>query len=225
MNDIIINEYQHKKDNYEYDEKDLSNYYQDKEIAKFLSTIYTNNLKRILKELNNYIESGDWKNCMIFINKIGLHKVFKRAPYELKKEFLDLIINKLLPNIYIYLESEVDELLELLYTTLKYMANYKIDWKLFYTLFFACNMGKSMSEYKSKLLINLHKFYSEDSITLDDYNILKTSFLDDITNERISNALFPFIYFFPKKYIIEDNEIQLTLLKLLKNKQIYFQDA
>ena len=225
MNDIIINEYQHKKDNYEYDEKDLSNYYQDKEIAKFLSTIYTNNLKRILKELNNYIEGGDWKNCMIFINKIGLHKVFKRAPYELKKEFLDLIINKLLPNIYIYLESEVDELLELLYTTLKYMANYKIDWKLFYTLFFACNMGKSMSEYKSKLLINLHKFYSEDSITLDDYNILKTSFLDDITNERISNALFPFIYFFPKKYIIEDNEIQLTLLKFLKNKQIYFQDA
>ena len=203
----------------------LKDYYKNKEIFKFIKYIISINIKKILSDLNNYIESGDWKSCMLLINKLNYHRIFKYANEEYKKQFLDILIKKLLPNIYIYLESDVDEILEIIYYTIKYVKNYNIDWKFFYTLLYITNSFKSISEVKSKLFIKLHKHYSEDSITKDEYKILVRSFYDDLVNARHTLAFCNFIYFFPKKYLIEDDELQLRLLYFMQNRKTNFFDS
>ena len=162
---------------------------------------------------------------MLLINKLNYHRIFKYANDEYKKQFLDILIKKLLPNIYIYLESDVDEILEIIYYTIKYVKNYNIDWKFFYTLLYITNSFKSISEVKSKLFIKLHKHYSEDSITKDEYKILVRSFYDDLVNARHTLAFCNFIYFFPKKYLIEDDELQLRLLYFMQNRKTNFFDS
>ena len=204
---------------------EIKDYYKEKEIHNFINGILNVYIKRILLDLNNYIENGDWKNCILLINKLVLHKMFKYANEEYKIKFLDILIKKLLHNIYIYLESDVDSVLEIIYYTLKYVTNYKIDWKFFYTLFNVTQSSKSMIDFKSKLFISLHKYYSEDSITLDEYKILVRTFFDDILMSRQTNAFCNFIYFFPKKYILEDDELQLRLLYLMQNRKTNFIDC
>ena len=210
------------------DEKDfvsIKDYYKDKEISKFLNNIVDINIKKILSQLNNYIECGDWKSCMILNNKLIAFRIFKYASEEYKKQLLDILIKKMLPNFYLYLEADIDEIFELIYYTLKYITDYKIDWKFFYALLYATNSYKLMTDYKFKLFINLHHYYSEDSITLEDYKILARTFFDDLSNLRYSNAFCNFIYFFPKKYIIEDDELQLRLLYFMQNRKINFMDS
>ena len=204
---------------------EIKDYYREKEIYNFMNAIIDVHIKKILLDLNNYIENGDWKNCILLINKLTIQKIFKYAKEEYKIKFLDILIKKLLPNIYIYLEYDLDGVFEIIYYTLKYITNYKIDWKFFYTLFNVTHSSKSMVDFKSKLFISLHKYYSEDEITLDDYKIMKRSFFDDILMSRQTNAFCNFIYFFPKKYILEDDELQLRLLYLMQNRKINFIDC
>ena len=201
---------------------EIKDYYREKEIYNFMKGIIDVHIKRILLDLNNYIENGDWKNCILLINKLTIHKIFKYATEEYKIKFLDILIKKLLHNIYIYSEDDLDGVFDIIYYTLKYVTNYKIDWKFFYTLFNVTHSFKSFVGIKSKLFISLHKYYSEDEITLDEYKIMRRTFLDDILMSRQTNAFCNFIYFFPKKYILEDDEIQLRLLYLMQNRKISF---
>ena len=201
---------------------EIKDYYREKEIYKFMKGIIDVHIKRILLDLNNYIENGDWKNSILLINKLTIHKIFKYATEEYKIKFLDILIKKLLHNIYIYSEDDLDGVFDIIYYTLKYVTNYKIDWKFFYTLFNVTHSFKSFVGIKSKLFISLHKYYSEDEITLDEYKIMRRTFLDDILMSRQTNAFCNFIYFFPKKYILEDDEIQLRLLYLMQNRKISF---
>ena len=113
----------------------VNDFFKDKEIQKFIMHILDINIKRIISDLNNYIECGDWKNCIILVNKLVNFRIFRYANEELKKNILDIIIKKLLPNIYLYLPSDVEQIIELLYYTIKYVTNYKINWKYFYTIF------------------------------------------------------------------------------------------
>ena len=222
MNGKIIYE---KKEIERNDSSGIKDFYKDKDIPKFLNYILNINIQRILSDLNNYIESGDWKNCVILIEKLVCHNIFKYAKEEYKKDLLDILIKKLLPNIFIYLQSDVEEILELIYYTMKHITNYEIDWKYFYTIFYITRSNKSLTDNKSKLFINLHKFYSEDSISFDDYKILKRTFFEDLLYLNFSKAFCDFIYFLPKKYILEDDELQLRLLYLLQNQKLYFADC
>ena len=203
----------------------VNDFYKEKEIQKFLMHILNVNIKRIISDLNNYIECGDWKSCIILINKLVNFRIFRYANEEMKKNILDVVIKKLLPNIYLYLPSDVEQIIELIYYTIKYVTNYKIDWKYFYTIFYITNSSKALMEYKIKLFIILHKFYPEDSVTLDEYKILKRTFFDDLVSLKYTNTFCNFIYFIPKKYVLEDDEFQLKLLYFLQNIKLYFVDS
>ena len=204
---------------------DIKDFYKDKEISMFLYHIIDINIQRILSDLNHYIECGDWKSCKILTNKLLTQKIFKYTKVENKKKLLDILIQKLLPNIYIYLESDVDEILELIYCNLRHLENYNIDWKFFYTLFHITNSFKSLTETKCKLFINLHHYYSKDAITFDEYKILTRVFFENILRVKFFESFCDFIYFFPKKYIIEDDELQLRLLYYMQNRKIHFLDC
>ena len=203
----------------------VNDFYKEKEIQKFLMHILNVNIKRIISDLNNYIECGDWKSCIILINKLVNFRIFRYANEEMKKNILDVVIKKLLPNIYLYLPSDVEQIIELIYYTIKYVTNYKIDWKYFYTIFYITNSSKALMEYKIKLFIILHKFYPEDSVTLDEYKILKRTFFDDLVSLKYTNTFCNFIYFIPKKYVLKDDEFQLKLLYFLQNIKLYFVDS
>ena len=205
---------------------DIRDFYMDKEISNFMKDFINVNLKKFLLDLNNYAECGDWKNCTLLIEKLNILKfILKHANEEYKIKLADIIIQKLLPNIYLYLQFSINDLIEILYYTLKYITNYHIDWKFFYTLFNITESGELMTEYKYKFFISLHRFYSEDSIKIDEYKILVKTFFDDLLNSRTVKAIHNFIYFLPKKYIVEDDKLQLRLLYLMKNKQSNFFDC
>ena len=222
MDEKIIEENKQKE---EKDSVCIKDFYKDKEISKFLNHILNINIQRILSDLNKYIECGDWKNCLILIDKIIEHKIFKYAKEEYKKNLLDIIIKKLLPNIYIYQQSDVEEIFELIYYNTKYLTDYKIDWKFFYTLFYITSSSKSLTDNKAKLYLNLKKFYSKDSITFEDYKILKKTFFSDLVYSNFHRAFCDFIYFLPTKYILEDDELQLRLLYFMQNQKLYFVDC
>ena len=118
MNEKIIDEKKEKEGN---DSIYIQDFYKDKEISKFLKHLLNINIQRILSDLNKYIDCGDWKNCLILIDKIIEHKIFKYAKEDYKKDLLDILIKKLLPNIYIYQQSDVEEIFELIYYNMKYL--------------------------------------------------------------------------------------------------------
>ena len=95
----------------------------------------------------------------------------------------------------------------------------------FYTLFHITNSFKSLTETKCKLFINLHHYYSKDAITFDEYKILTRVFFENILRVKFFESFCDFIYFFPKKYIIEDDELQLRLLYYMQNRKIHFLDC
>ena len=204
---------------------EIKDYFKEKEISNFFNNLISLNIKRIISDLNNYIESGDWKSCLILIRKLLYVRIFKYANEEYKKIFLDILIKKLLPNMYIYLQEDIEIIFELIYYTLKYVNNYSIDWKFFYTMFIATDSYKDLRDYKTKLFISLHKYYNEDAITYDEYKILVRHFYEGLVNEREVDSYCIFIYFFPRKYILEDDELQLRILYLMINSQINFTDC
>ena len=213
------------QENLENDAVNIKDYYKEKEISEFFYNLININIKRVISDLNKYIECGDWKSCILLTNKLLLNKIFKYANEKYKTEFLDILIKKLLPNIVIYLETDVDDILELIFYTIKYVKNYSIDWKFFLTLFNLTNSFKNMNDCKSKLYISLHKYYSEDDITYDEYKALAKDLMNDLLYTKQNNAFYVFIYFLPKKYILEDDELQLRILYLFQNRKINFVDC
>ena len=93
-----------------------------------------------------------------------------------------------------------------------------MDWKFFYTYYYLL-----YQQYKSDIsnyipfFKTLHKFFPDDSMTPDEYNKLKKTFMEDLLNSNKSYAIHTFIYFLPKKYINEDRELQYKLFQLFKN--------
>ena len=206
--------------------EDIGNIYAEQEISDFVKDFININLKRIISDLNNYIECGDWKRCSSIIEKLIVNRfIIKYTNETYKIRLLDIIIQKLLFNIYFYLERDLNDLFEVLFFILKYTKNYSIDWKIFYTLFNITDLTETMNYNVAKLFICLHKYYSEDSVTLNEYKILVKTFFDDILNSKKTNAIHNFIYFFPKKYILEDDELQLRFLYYLQNRENYFVDC
>ena len=58
-----------------------------------------------------------------------------------------------------------------------------------------------------------------------EYKVSVRSFYDDLVNARHTLAFCNFIYFFPKKYLIEDDELQLRLLYFMQNRKTNFFDS
>ena len=211
-----------KKENVDVDDITLKikEFYKDQEIAQFFESTILNKGKKIIEELNHYYENNDWRNCIIIIKKIILNKLFVHFNKQLKVELLDLITKKIIPNIYFYSMPDINIIMELLgsfYNSIP--KDYVFDWKQFYTLFYTIDLFENVKEQKNylKFYTKLHKFIPENAITFEDYQIMRRTVLDDLVKAKQIYAMCVFIYFLPKKFLFEDDEIQLRLFYMLKN--------
>ena len=211
---IIKNEKENDSDNLKNED-----FYEDKKLGKFFELILDKNINKIIDELNHYYEVGDWKNCIIIIKKITMNSIFYSIKKEKKIELLDLIINKILYNIYFYSMQDINIIIEFFANNIKKVPkDYIIDWRKFYTLFYIANVFEgSNSKNYIYFFSKLYKFIPEDAISFEDYQIMKRTILDDLIQAKQYYGLIAFIFFLPKKYLSDDDEIQIRFLYMLKN--------
>ena len=200
--------------------KKYTDYFNQKEIGFFLDTFLSKQVDIILDDLNKSYENGDLKKCNEIIQKIDENRMFKIFSAEKKVILLDLIIKKILP----YLICNSSNILNFL-TKIRFLIpkNYVIDFKFFYSLYYIL-----YKKYKHEinnyipLFKSLYKYIPLNSISKDDYNLIKKNFMEELNNQNKSYAISIFMYFLPKKYVEEDYEIQYKLFLLLKNCKNYF---
>ena len=195
-------------------------YFKDKEIGDFLNEFLDNQADKILKDLNEFYENGDLKRCNELIKKINDNRLFKIFSKDKKIKLLDIIIKKILPNLF---NSPSDILSFLEKIRFLIPENYVIDWKFFYTLYYLLYKKPNFSLSNYILLFKfLHKFIPLDSMSQEDFLKIKNTFSEDLLKTNKSYAISIFTYFFPKKYIIEDDKLQYQLFQLFKNCKNYF---
>ena len=193
-------------------------YFKDKEISSFLEEYLDRQADRIINDLNNLYSNGDVKACNDIVKKINENRIFRIFSKEKKIILLDIIIKKILPN---FLDSPNDILSFLGKIRFLIPQNYKMDYKFFYTLYYILYKRSDASNF-ILFFKSFHKFIDEDSMTQEDYDKIKRTFMQDILNSNKSYAIHTFIYFLPKKYINEDVELQFKLFQLFKNCKNYF---
>ena len=74
----------------ENDAVDIKDYYKEKEISEFFNNLININLKKILSILNNYIDCGDWKSCVLLTN----NKIFRCINKTIITKFISLFRNR-----------------------------------------------------------------------------------------------------------------------------------
>ena len=203
----------------------ITEYYKDKKIAKFFESTIYNSMQKIIKQLNDYCDNNDWRNCIIIIKKVTLDKLFKYFKKEQKFEYLDIITKKLLSNLYFYSMTDVNIIIEFLGKNLFIIPkDYIFNWRQFYTLFNTIDINNNVSDtrYYNKFYTYLYKFIPKDAITFEDYQIMRRTFIDDLIKSSQNYIVSNFIFFLPKKYIYEDDELQLRLFFMLKNVKSQF---
>ena len=190
-------------------------YFKEKEIGLFLDKYFDKQADKILKDLNTLYESGDLRGCNELIKKINDNRIFRIFSKEKKVLLLDMILKKVLPN---HFDAPSDILSFLSKIRFSIPENYSMDWKFFYTLYYLlCQRHKSDISNYIAFFKTLHKFIPEDSITQEDYSKIKKTFSEDLLKKNKSYAISIFMYFFPKKYISQDEQLQYQLYQLFTN--------
>ena len=197
-----------------------SQYFKDKEIGSFLEEFFDKQTDRIINDIKNLYEFGDLKGCNDLIKKINENRIFRIMTKEKKIILLDIIIKKLLPY---FIDSPSDILTFLGKIRFLIPQNYQIDWKFFYNLYYLLQKKNKadISNYIS-FFKSLHKFISEDSLSLIEYEKMKRTFMEDLLKSNKSFAIGVYTYFFPKKYIENDEKLQYKLFQLFINTKNYF---
>ena len=198
-----------KKEEENIDEEELNKpklheFYQDKEIGLFFESLIENSINRIIDQLNNYYEIGDWTNCILLMKKITTNRIFKIFKKEKKIELLDIITKKLITNIYFYSKADIHIIIEFLSYNIIYVPkNYIFDWKQFFTMLYIMNLyDNSNDSFKYiNLYSKLNKFFPKDAVTVEEYQILSKSFLDSLVIDKISFPAHFLVYFLPQKYL------------------------
>ena len=195
--------------------KSYQNYFKEKEICAFLEDFLSKNAIKILSDLNDYYSNFDMKSCLDLIKKINESHLFETFNKEQKISYLDFLIKKILPNIF-YSPSNIISFLGKVRFLIP--QNYKIDWKFFYTLYYL-TYHNNQSDTNNFIYFykSLHKFIPDDAITEKDYEIIRSTFINDLINNNKSYAIRIFIYFFPLKCINNDTKIQFQIFQLFKN--------
>ena len=197
----------------------ITEYYKDKDIAQFFESFVDNRANRIIEELNNYYEKGDMKNLAFLIRKLALNKIFRIFKKDKKIQILDIITKKIIPYIYFYSFLDINTII--LFLAFNYISiprDYILDWKQFYFLL-SVRYPIDNNNKKNYFMFysNIYKFLPKDAMTIEEYQAIKNTFLDEITNGDEFYAKCFFIYFFPEKYLNEDDELQIRLFYKLKN--------
>ena len=197
-----------------------TNSFKEKEIGTYLDSFLSQQVDKIISDLNNSYEKGDIKNCLLIIKTIHENNIFKIFSSEKRIILLDLVIKNILPNIICNPEIILNFLIKISFLIPK---NYVIDWKFFYTFYYMLytKNPSSINNYVP-LFKSLYKFIPLNIVTKDDYIYLKKIFLENLYQPNKSYAINIFMYFLPKKYIEEDCDIQYKLFLLLKNCKKYF---
>ena len=195
-------------------------YFKQKEIGTFIESFLSQQVNKILEDLNNSYENGDIRNCNEIIRKINENRLFKIFSPEKRIILLDLIIKKILPNLICSSNNILNFLTKIRFLIPK---NYIINWKFFYSFYYIL-YNKYRQEIADfiPLFKSLHKFIPLNSFSNEDYNIVKKTFIEDLYNSNKSYAISIFMYFLPKKYIEEDCDLQYKLFLLFKNCKNYF---
>ena len=185
--------------------KQYTDYFKQKELGCFLDSFLSEQVDKILDDLNNSYENGDLKKCNEIIQKIDENRMFKIFSAEKKVILLDLIIKKFLPNLICNSSNILNFLTKIRFLIPK---NYVFDFKFFYTLYYIL-----YKKYKHEinnyipLFKSLHKYVPLNTISKDDYNLIKKNFVEDLYNQNKSYAISIFMYFLPKKYILHKEYI------------------
>ena len=195
-------------------------YFKDKEISSFLEEFFDKQTDKIINDLKNLYENGDLKGCNDLIKKINENRIFRIFSKEKKIILLDIIIKNLLPY---FIESPSDILSFLGKVRFLIPQNYKMDWKFFYNLYYLLQK-KNKVDFSNYIpfLKSLHKFISEDSMSQEEYDKIKRTFMEDLLKSNKSYAIGVYTYFFPKKYISVDENLQYKLFQLFINTKNYF---
>ena len=157
-----------------------STYFKQKEIGTFIDSFLSQKTDKIIEDLNNSYENGDLKNCNEIIKKIDDNRLFKIFSSEKKIVLLDLITKKILPNLICSYNNILNFLTKIRFLIPK---NYIINWKFFYSFYYIL-----YNKYRHEVLDfiplfkSLHKFIPLNSFTIDDYNIIKKTFIEDLYN-------------------------------------------
>ena len=195
-------------------------YFKEKEIGLFLDKYFDKQADKILKDLNTLFESGDLRGCNELIKKINDNRIFRIFSKEKKVLLLDMILKKVLPN---HFDAPSDILSFLSKIRFSIPENYSMDWKFFYTLYYLLyQRHKSDISNYIYFFKTLHKFIPDDSITQEDYSKIKKTFSEDLLKKNKSYAISIFMYFFPKKYICQDDQLQYQLYQLFTNSKSNF---
>ena len=203
-------------------EIEIENSYSPKEIGSYIIEIKDNIISNLLKEIEKNSES---QNIFLFhqnLEKIEKMKLFKILSEE-QKIFLIQIILQIL-SIYHLNKYYTNKILHFLGLIIDYIPiNEKtiFPWKLFYKIYLINNLffkGEFFSDYKIyKLYKRLYKFIS---ISNDDYLYLKKEVLKGLYHIKLEKKriyLNIIKFFFPKKFLLEDKELQEILFTLMKN--------
>ena len=198
----------------------FADYFKQKELGDYLDSFLLNQSDKIIEDLNNSYEKGDIKNCNEIIKKINENRFFKIFPLEKKIILLDIITKKLLPNLICSFSDVLNFLVKIRFLIPK---NYIINWKFFYSFYYILyNKYRHEITNYIPLFKCLYKFIPLNSFTLEDYSIIKKTFIEDLYNSNKSYAISIFMYFLPKKLIEEDFNLQYKLFLLFKNCKNYF---
>ena len=214
-----------KEDEIDMNEVKITQYYKDKEIGIFFETIAYNKGNKIIEELNNYCEIGDWKNSIILMKKLIFHKIFRIFTKEKKIELLDIITKKLIPNIYFYSMQDINIIIEFLANNfMSIPKDYIFDWRQFYSLFYVIDFLDTIIIPKNYIIFysKIYKYIPEDAITYEDYQIMRKTILDDLANWKQMKAICIFYYFLPEKYLDNDDYLQMKIFNMFKNMKTNF---
>ena len=215
-----IKKEEEKLDEEELNKPKLHEYYQDKEIGLFFESLIENSINRIIDQMNNFYEIGDWTNCIILMKKITTNGIFKIFKKEKKIELLDIVTKKLIINIYFYSMSDINIIIEFLFDNINYVPkDYIFDWKQFFTMLYIMNLHENSNDSPKFVYLysKLIKYFPKDAVTVEEYQILRKSFLDSLVIDKLSFPAHFLVYFLPQKYLCEDDKIQLRLFYMLKN--------
>ena len=84
----IIKKEEENIDEEEQNKPKLHEFYQDKEIGLFFESLIENSVNRIIDQMNNYYEIGDWTNCILLMKKITTNRIFKIFKKEKKNRIV-----------------------------------------------------------------------------------------------------------------------------------------
>ena len=203
-------------------EIELENSYSPKEVGSYIIETKNNIITSLLKEIE---ENSKSQNIFLYyqnLEKIEKMKLFKLFSEEQKIFLIENVI-KILNDYHLkkYYTSKILHFIGIIIDYIPFNEKTIFPWNLFYKIYIMNNLcfkGEFFSDFKIyKLYKRLYKYIS---ISNDDYLYLKKEVLKGLFHIKLEQKriyLNIIKFFFPKKFLLVDKELQEILFTLMKN--------